>query len=219
MKYKLVIFDLDGTLLDTIGDLAAAVEHALSLKGYKGHTIDEYRTFVGHGIRNLVWQAMPDGLRDDDSLLESCLADFMDYYFSHIDVLTRPYAGMTELVGALDAAGVRMAVASNKFQAGTERLIARFFPGIKFVCVFGNRPSAPLKPDPALIDEIINLAGVERSEAVMVGDSATDIKAAENGGIDSIAVSWGFRPRESLTAAGTITDSPSALAETLGISR
>lgn len=219
MKYKLVIFDLDGTLLDTIGDLAAAVEHALSLKGYKGHTIDEYRTFVGHGIRNLVWQAMPDGLRDDDSLLESCLADFMDYYFSHIDVLTRPYAGMAELVGALDAAGVRMAVASNKFQAGTERLIARFFPGIKFVCVFGNRPSAPLKPDPALIDEIINLAGVERSEAVMVGDSATDIKAAENGGIDSIAVSWGFRPRESLTAAGTITDSPSALAETLGISR
>lgn len=219
MKYKLVIFDLDGTLLDTIGDLAAAVEHALSLKGYEGHTIDEYRTFVGHGIRNLVWQAMPDGLRDDDSLLESCLADFMDYYFSHIDVLTRPYAGMTELVGALDAAGVRMAVASNKFQAGTERLIARFFPGIKFVCVFGNRPSAPLKPDPALIDEIIDLAGVERSEAVMVGDSATDIKAAENGGIDSIAVSWGFRPRESLTAAGTITDSPSALAEALGISR
>lgn len=217
MKYKLVIFDLDGTLLDTIGDLAAAAEHALLRRGFKGHTTDEYRTFVGHGIRNLVWQAMPAGQRDDSGLLENCLADFMEYYFSHIDVLTKPYEGMAGLVSALHDSGVRLAVASNKFQSGTERLVARFFPGIDFVCVFGNRPGSPLKPDPALIDEIISLAGVERSETVMVGDSATDIKTAQAGRIDSIAVSWGFRPRESLSEAGHIADSPAELAEALGI--
>lgn len=217
MRYKLVIFDLDGTLLDTIGDLAAAVEHALTLKGYKGHTIEEYRTFVGHGIRNLVWQSMPDGIRDDNAALESCLSDFMDYYFSHIDLHTKPYDGMVGIVRALTEAGVKLAVASNKFQAGTERLVARFFPGAEFVCVFGNRPGAPLKPDPALIEEIISLAGVKRSEAVMVGDSATDIQTAANGRIDSIAVSWGFKKRETLGEAGLIADSPEELAAALGI--
>lgn len=194
MKHKLVLFDLDGTLLDTLDDLSEAVNHALRLRGFPLHTRAEYMTMVGHGVRNLVLQALPAEKQADDALVDAALADFKDYYTAHIDVHTHPYPGMQELVYRLDREGVSLAIASNKFQEGTDYLVGRFFPGIPFVAVLGNRPGYPLKPDPEIVGEALRRSGVRPEDAVLVGDSATDMKTAENGGIASIAVSWGYRP-------------------------
>lgn len=196
MQYKLVLFDLDGTLIDTLEDLAEAVNHALRLRGYPLHSLEEYRRMVGHGVRNLVLQALPEALQGDDALIDAALADFKAYYTAHIDVHTRPYPGMQDLLGDLHAAGVRMAVASNKFQAGTEQLIHEFFPEIPFVAILGNREGYPLKPDPEIVGEVLRAAGLPREAAILVGDSGTDMKTAENGGIAAIAVGWGYRPME-----------------------
>ena len=193
MQYKLVLFDLDGTLLDTLDDLSEAVNHALGLRGLPGHTRDEYMKMVGHGIRNLVKQALPEDRQADDALIDSALADFKAYYTAHIDVHTRPYPGMQEIVTSLHEAGVQMAVASNKFQEGAEYLIRKFFPGIPFAAVLGNRPGFPLKPDPEIVGEVLRRTGIRPEDAVLVGDSPTDMKTAANGGIDAIAVTWGYR--------------------------
>lgn len=205
-----VIFDLDGTLLDTIEDLGEAVNHALSLHGYPLHSMEEYRGMVGHGVRNLVTRALPKELQADESLIDTCLAQFKEYYTSHIDVHTRPYPGMVEVVQQLHARGVKLAIASNKFQSGTETLIAEFFPGIPFVAVLGNRPGYPLKPDPEIVGEVLRQASASPSDAVMVGDSLTDMKTAANGGIRAIAVSWGYRVLEP-SPAYSLVHSPSEL--------
>ena len=215
MRYDTILFDLDGTLLDTIDDLGAAVNHALSLRGLPQHTRDEYRMMVGGGIRNLNWRALPDNLKDDEALLDSCLADFLEYYTAHIDVHTRPYPGMPDLLCDLFWRGAKLAVTSNKFQAGTEHLIRKFFPDIDFIAILGNRPGAPLKPDPAIVREVLSLSGSPEDKAVLVGDSATDIRTAANGGIGSIAVGWGFRPLSELEGAGAIALSPGDLGRLL----
>lgn len=202
MKTRLIVFDLDGTLLNTIGDLSAAVNHALEASCLPLHTEEEYLKMVGHGVRNLVTSALPEELRSDGAI-DSHLSVFKDYYSLHIDVLTRPYPGIPELLSELSDAGVRLAVASNKFQAGVELLMARFFPGLSFVSMMGNGPGAPLKPDPAIVRSAVVAAGVEdMSGVMMVGDSATDINTGKNAGVRSVGVSWGFRPKESLVAAG-----------------
>ena len=193
---KLVLWDLDGTLIDTLEDLAAAVNHALTLRGLPLHTIDEYRRMVGHGVRNLVQQALPAGV--DDAYVDACLKDFKEYYSAHIDVKTRPYQGIVDLVAELDKRGVRMAIVSNKFQEGTEYLIKEFFPEIDFVAIMGNREGFPLKPSPEIVEHVLKLSGIPKADAILVGDSPTDMKTAANGGIDSIAVSWGYRTREEL---------------------
>ncbi len=192
MKYKLVIFDLDGTLLDTIDDLGTAVNHAMQLRGFPLHTRDEYMRMVGHGAHNLIRQALPDGHKDDD-MIEATYIDFRAYYTDHIDVYTKPFLGIQELMTQLHQAGVKLAVASNKFQEGTEHLIKEFFPNIPFVAVLGSRPDFPLKPSPEIVKEVLHKAGIKKEEAVMVGDSDTDMETAANGGIDGIAVSWGYR--------------------------
>lgn len=203
MKYEVAIFDLDGTLIDTIEDLGTAVNHALRLRSLPLHSMEEYKGMVGHGIRDLVTKALPISLQEDSSYIDSALKDFREYYSSHIDVHTRPYEGMVALLEELHSAGVRIAVASNKFQEGTERLIREFFPRVEFIAIFGNREGYPLKPDPAIVKEVLSLAGADSSKAVMVGDSRTDIRTAVAGGIDIIAVSWGFRPEEELSQALT----------------
>ena len=210
MKNKLVLFDLDGTLLDTLDDLSEAVNHALRLRGFPLHTRAEYMTMVGHGVRNLVLQALPAEKQADDTLVDAVLADFKAYYTAHIDVHTHPYPGMQELVYRLDREGVRLAIASNKFQEGTDYLVGKFFPGIPFVAVLGNRPGYPLKPDPEIVGEALRKSGVQPGEAVLVGDSATDMKTAENGGIASIAVSWGYRPMKG-TPGLTVVDTAEEL--------
>ena len=193
MKYELVLFDLDGTLLNTIDDLGEAVNHAMAQHGFPLRTRSEYTKMVGHGVRNLVMKALPDDVRGDEAVVDAALADFMAYYTAHIDIHTYPYAGMQELVGELHRKGILMAVASNKFQEGTEHLVAKFFPDIPFVAVLGNRPGFPLKPDPEIVNEVLRKTGVGKERVVMVGDSPTDMNTAANSGIKFIAVSWGFR--------------------------
>ena len=192
MKYKLAIFDLDGTLLDTIDDLGAAVNHAMRLRGFPQHTRDEYMRMVGHGARNLMRQALPDGHKDDE-MVEAAYNDFRAYYTDHIDVHTKPFPGIQELLSTLHQHCMLLAVASNKFQEGTEHLIKEFFPEIPFVAILGNRPNFPLKPSPEIVEEVLRKAGVKIEEAVMVGDSETDMETAANGDIDAIAVGWGYR--------------------------
>lgn len=210
MKLRLVLFDLDGTLLNTLDDLGAAVNEALKRRNFPLHTREEYMKMVGHGVRNLVKQALPADMQEDEALVDDTLADFKAYYTAHIDVFTQPYPGMQEVVGTLHRNGVFLAVASNKFQEGTESLVKKFFPDIPFVAVLGNRPGFPLKPDPEIVGEVLRKAGVSRQEAVLVGDSPTDMKTAANGGIEGIAVSWGYRPMKGVPGL-TVVDSAEEL--------
>lgn len=214
MKHKLVLFDLDGTLLDTLVDLSEAVNHALRLRGLPLHTQAEYMTMVGHGVRNLVLQALPADKQSDDAYIDAALSDFKAYYTAHIDVYTHPYPGMQEVVNKLDKEGVRLAIASNKFQEGTEYLVNKFFPGVSFVAVLGNRPGCPLKPDPEIVGEVLRKSGISREDAIMVGDSPTDMKTAANGGIDRIAVDWGYRSMKG-TPGLTVVESAEELLKIL----
>lgn len=200
MAIKLVIFDLDGTLLNTIGDLAEAANHMLAQRGLPLHDYPTYCTFVGNGIMRLVERALPEALRTVE-YVASARRDFLDYYIQHIDLKSVPYAGIPELLAALQQQGIRLAVASNKFQAGTEKLIRSFFPDIHFEVVFGQRPDVPLKPDPAVVEEILALTGVARSEVLYVGDSGVDMQTAHAAGLRAVGVTWGFRQRKELLQA------------------
>lgn len=199
---KLVIFDLDGTLLNTIGDLADAVDYVMRSRNLPEHTNAEYRQMVGGGIKRLVERALPQELANNEAYVEECVTQFRRYYVDNIDRHTIPYEGIPELLHKLQNEGVMLAVASNKFQHGTERLVAKFFGDIEFIAIEGNREGAPLKPDPAIIHNILCKAGVEQCNAVMVGDSGIDIRTAAASNIDSIGVSWGFRFAEELYDAG-----------------
>ncbi len=201
MRIELAIFDLDGTLLDTVGDLAAACNRMLALRGLPEHTYDDYCRFVGNGILRLVERALPEELRTPE-YVAAARADFIRFYLGAIDRYTKPYAGIPELLAELARRGVRLAVASNKFQQGTEQLVRRFFPEIPFVAVFGQRAGVPLKPDPAVVSEILARTGVPRQRVLYVGDSGIDMQTARAAGVRSAGVTWGFRPREELRQAG-----------------
>ena len=212
---RLVIFDLDGTLLNTIADLGNAANHTLAELGLPQHSLDEYRLMVGNGMRKLIMRALPEDKASDDVFVDSTLARFLEYYARHIDVYTQPYPGIPELISTLKAQGYKLAVASNKIQAGAEKLIAKFFPEIYFVAVMGNSPDYPLKPDAALVEYIMKKAGTDRDHTIMIGDSGTDIQTARNANIPIIAVSWGFRPRHELTDANFIVDDADSLKKIL----
>ena len=201
MKTRLAIFDLDGTLVDSIGDLAVACNTALALRGLPQHSYEAYCSFVGNGIMRLVERALPEPLRSPENVA-LVRADFIAYYTDHLDVRTEPYPGIPQLLAELVRRGVKLAVASNKFQAGTEKVIRSFFPDIRFEAVLGQREGVPLKPDPAVAEEILSLTGIPREQALFVGDSAIDILTARAAGIRSAGVTWGFRRRAELEEAG-----------------
>lgn len=202
MKYDIVIFDLDGTLLNTIGDLAASVDYVMRSRNLPEHTDAEYRQMVGGGIKRLVERALPAELAANGEYVEECVTQFRRYYVDNIDRHTVPYDGMYALLHRLRKEGVQVAVASNKFQHGTDRLVSKFFGDVDFVAVEGNREGAPLKPDPQIVNNILHKAGIEHSKAIMVGDSGIDIRTAAAAGIDSVGVAWGFRFAEELYEAG-----------------
>ncbi len=201
MRTDLVIFDLDGTLLDTIGDLAVACNAMLALRGLPEHSYADYRGFVGNGILRLVERALPEELRTPE-YVAAARTDFVAYYIDRIDLHTVPYAGISELLDALMQRGIRLAVASNKFHAGTEKLVRRFFSGVSFDVVLGQRPDVPLKPDPTIVEEILDLTAVPRERVLYVGDSGIDMQTAAAARIRSVGVTWGFRSREELQQAG-----------------
>ncbi len=198
---KLVIFDLDGTLLNTIGDLAAACNVVLERHDLPQHTYEEYCHFVGNGILRLVERAIPEPLRTPE-FVQEVRKDFVEYYTAHIDIHTKPYEGVQELLRELTRRGIKTGVASNKFQAGTEKLVRLFFGDIPFVAVLGQRPNIPLKPDPSIALEILEKGGENRENTLYVGDSGIDMQTAATAGLRSVGCSWGFRSREELQEAG-----------------
>ena len=216
MGNRLAIFDLDGTLLDTIGDLAEACNHMLGLRGLDPHTREEYRKMVGNGILRLVERALPENLRTPEYVAEA-RQDFVAYYVEHIDRYTRPYEGIREVLHSLQEDGWVLAVASNKFDAGTKALIANIFPEVAFKAIYGNREGFPLKPDAALLELIMKECGATPETTVMVGDSGVDIQTAKSGGVRSVGCSWGFRPRTELEEYGAdiIVDNPLELLQIL----
>lgn len=217
MKNRLAIFDLDGTLLDTIGDLAEACNYMLSLRELGSHTREEYAKMVGNGILNLVKRALPEELRTDEYVM-AARADFLDFYTANIDRHTRPYDGIYEVLRTLQEEGWSLAVASNKFDEGTQKLVLSIFPDIHFSAIYGNKEGFPLKPDAALLDLIMKECDADVATTWMIGDSGVDIQTAKNAGVRSIGCSWGFRPRTELEEFGAdyIVDTPSEILQILG---
>ena len=218
MKAKLVIFDLDGTLLDSIDDLAASTNHALQLHGYPQHERAAYRYFVGNGVRKLIERALPEDARQADNI-NRLLQDFLAYYQTHKTVYTRPYQGIPETLTQLHAAGIQLAVASNKYHQGTLELIHHYFGEKLFSIVLGQREGIPVKPDPAIVHDILTQTALPASRTLYVGDSGVDMQTAINSRLTSIGVTWGFRPRTELEAnsADYIINSPSELLPIAGI--
>lgn len=195
----LVIFDLDGTLLDTIDDLAAAANHALSVCGFAVRSVEECRQFVGNGVTKLLERALPDGRKTSENLAAMHEA-FFNYYDAHLADHTQPYEGITQLLTHLQARGIKLAVASNKYQRATERLIQHFFPQISFACVLGQRENIPEKPHPQIVQDILTAAHETPENTLYVGDSDVDMQTAQNAGVKACGVTWGFRSREVLSA-------------------
>lgn len=194
---KLVIFDLDGTLLNTIADLAHSTNHALNKLGYPTHEIEKYNFMVGNGIDKLFERALPEGEKSKENVLR-VRKEFVPYYDVHNADDSRPYPGIPELLSYLQDAGFQIAVASNKYQAATQKLIGHYFPEIHFTAVFGQREGIKVKPDPTVVFDILEIAKVTKEEVLYVGDSGVDMQTAANAGVTACGVTWGFRPRAEL---------------------
>lgn len=210
MTYSTVIFDLDGTLLDTLDDLADAANTALTAHGYPARTREEVCAFVGNGVRRLIERAIPGGAENPDC--EAVLADFKAAYSACCRNKTAPYPGIVGLLSRLRDGGVRIAVVSNKFDAAVRDLCAHYFGDLVPVAV-GECDNVRKKPAPDAVFEALRRLGADASDAVYVGDSDVDILTARNAGLPCISVTWGFRTRGFLTAHGAsvLTDSPDAL--------
>ncbi len=206
---KIVIFDLDGTLLDTIGDLAAACNEILARHELPTHDIEAYNHFVGNGIMRLVERVLPEELRTPE-FVAKVRAEFVEYYTANIDKHTTPYTGIIPLLTELKHRDIALAVASNKFQEGTRKLVAKYFGNFKFSAVLGQRPDVPLKPNPQIIRDIIQITSYTPDKILYVGDSGIDMQTAKAADIESVGVTWGFRSREELIESGAthIVDHP-----------
>ena len=199
MKIKAVIWDLDGTLLDTLDDLAASTNAALAQQGMPVRTREEVRAFVGNGVRNLMIRAVPGG--EENPAFEAVLSGFVAHYGAHSRDHTKPYDGIPELLDALDAMGVRQAIVSNKIDFAVKELNQVYF-GERMKVAVGDDPSRKKKPAPDSVWEAMRQLGVTAEETVYVGDSDVDVITARNAGIPCIAVTWGFRSEECLVEAG-----------------
>jgi len=198
---KLVIFDLDGTLLNTIADLANSTNYALGRLGINAHPLESYNTFVGNGIRKLFERALPVTFRSPE-MVEKVRSLFIPYYDVHNADLTTVYPGIPELLATLQDKGVKIAVASNKYQKASQKLMEHFFPEIQFCSVLGQREGIPVKPNPSIVLELLKTAGATAQETLYVGDSGVDMQTARNAQVESVGVTWGFRSLEELQANG-----------------
>ena len=210
-----IIFDLDGTLLNTIDDLGYACNHALAAVGYPTFPIEDYPAKVGNGINNLIRRALPESERTETNILR-VREYFVPYYNEHNCDYTHPYDGIVELLTSLKAQGYQLAVASNKYQAATEKIVNHFFPGV-FDIILGERQGIPRKPNPQIVFDILEALNpsyiVHRPFVLYVGDSLVDYETAKNANVPFVACSWGFVPREKLVEAGIqhIIDQPNEL--------
>ena len=212
ITYSTYIFDLDGTLLNTLGDLAASVNYALRTHGMPEHSIDDVRRFVGNGVRLLMERAIPDGEANPD--FEATFAMFRQHYMQHSLDTTKPYEGIPETLAELKARGCHLAVVSNKMMAATQELIRHFFPDTISVAI-GENEAAGIrkKPAPDTVFAALQQLGMGKENAVYVGDSDVDIQTAANSGLPCISVLWGFRDKDFLIKHGakTFISAPSEL--------
>ena len=202
MKYKAVVFDMDGTLLDTLEDLADAMNRVLEARGLPVHPVDAYRFFVGSGARNLVLRTLP---ADRQDLAAACLQDFLKEYEANWKVKTRLYVGVAELLDALTSRGIPMAVLTNKPQEFAELCMKAFLSAWDFALTLGQMPGVPVKPDPAGPRQVIRHLGVAPEEILYLGDTDVDMRTAVGAGMYPVGVTWGFRPAGELIAAGAAT--------------
>ena len=209
-RYHAILFDMDGTLLDTLTDMQDAVNHVLAAHGLPLRTLEEVRRFVGNGAGPLIHRALPEGYPQEQKVL----AEYRAYYQAHNCIRTCPYPGILELLEQLRQRGLKLAVVSNKPDATTKALAARFFPGM---LALGQREGVEPKPSPTLVIQALAELGADAAEAVYVGDSEVDVATARNAGLPMIGVSWGFRGREGLAEAGAevIVDTAGELLEKL----
>lgn len=194
----LVIFDLDGTLLNTIADLGDACNYALRSMGYSEHALSTYNYMVGNGVRKLIERAEPDA---NPETIDRLLELFREYYDNHCTDNTKPYPGIPELLQTLTEKGIGIAVTSNKYQAATEKIVRHFFPEIPFVAILGQVPERPTKPDPSIVFAVLSEHPTPKSAVLYVGDSAVDMETARRACIESVGVSWGVRPISELRGA------------------
>ena len=202
--YKVYIFDLDGTLLDTLTDLAASTNYALREHGMPEHSVDDVRRFVGNGVRKLMERAVPDGA--DNPLFDEAFATFRQHYMEHALDTTRPYDGVPEMLATLKSRGCRIAVVSNKMMAATQELCQHFFPDTVEVAI-GEHEAEGIRKKPAAdtVYAALSALGVTKDHAVYVGDSDVDIATARHAGLPCISVLWGFRDRDFLLQHGATT--------------
>jgi len=201
-EYDTYIFDLDGTLLDTLADLAASVNHAMRTNNMPEHSIDDIRLFVGNGVKKLMERSIPNGLANPK--FDAAYATFRQHYMEHSLDTTRPYTGIEELLAELRRRGKRIAVVSNKFYAATQELCRHFFGDTVEVAI-GEREDIRKKPAPDTVNEALRQLAVGKEGAVYIGDSDVDIATARNSGLPCISVLWGFRDKDFLIAHGATT--------------
>ncbi len=199
MMFSLVIFDLDGTLLDTIDDIALSMNAMLEKQGFPTHVRDAYKYFVGSGARVLAERSLPEDARTEGNI-SRLLEDFIPYYELHKKDQTCVYEGMTETLEELSRRGVLLAVASNKPHALMPDILQYYFPKLPFSLFFGQRPGHPVKPDPEIVFDILSGLKVEKEQALYVGDTAVDMQTAHAAGLKAAGALWGFRTREELLA-------------------
>lgn len=199
MRYQTAIFDMDGTILETLEDMCASVNVTMDHVGYPRRTMDEVRRFVGNGAAKLIERCMPAGA--EDPRYPAALEFYRAYYDAHAQIKTGPYPGIPELLNKLSREGVRLAVVSNKPDEAVRALTERYFPGV-FPVAIGNRDGWATKPAPDSVYEAMCLLGARRESTVYVGDSDVDVDTARNAGLDSIIVTWGFRDENFLCAHG-----------------
>ena len=207
MNYKLTIFDMDGTILDTLQDLTNSINYTLKCVSMPLRTIDEIRSFVGDGIKVLIKRAAPENTPDE--VLDELYNIFMPHYNLHNSDFTRPYDGIIELLNKIRQAGFKTAVVSNKANHAVQELCNSYFPKL-FDYALGESPDLPKKPSPAMVHHILKISGIPKEQAVYIGDSDVDVATAINSELDLIAVDWGFRSREVLLKKGakTIVSTP-----------
>ena len=218
MNYNTYIFDLDGTLLDTLQDLANAVNHAMREMNYPERTVDEVRRFIGNGIRMLIKRAAPQDISVED--YEKTLAIFTAYYLDHIADFTKPYDGIAEVIETLKSKGCKVAVVSNKADEAAKKVVKDYFGDI-FDMVVGKMDRFPSKPEPDSVLYVIETLGADKDKCIYSGDSEVDVQTAHNAGLPCVGVTWGNRDVSELIAAGAeyIAEKPNEIIEKTGINK